>query len=107
LTSTFQPNATLSSVAQQWAESIARRKVAGLGATNPGGPFDKSGYRSNTIGENIAVDVLATDAVNGWVKQDPASFPWILRPTGTVEFGIGVARGDDGKVYWSIVLAVP
>ncbi len=110
LTSTFRTNAKLTAVAQQWADDIARRKVSSAnsrGATNPNGPFDKSGYRWSKVSENAAVDVLAEDAVKGWIEQDAGEDQWILRATSTVEYGVGVARGDDGKVYWSIVLATP
>lgn len=107
---TFQSNSTLASVAQQWAERNARLKVSAaqtLGATAVGGPIDRTNYRYRAIGESAGIDQTPEQAAKTWTSPSRHESQYTRINSGLAEYGLGVARGNDGKLYWSIVLCVP
>lgn len=109
-TSVFRSNATLNGVAQQWADEIVKRKLPAAnaaGALTPGGLFDKSGYEWADCSETAGVDFTGEEVVAAWQKQIPGAGEWLSRNAGTVEYGLGVSRGPDGKLNWSFIMAVP
>lgn len=107
---TFRSNNTLASVAQQWAERNARMKISAaqsLGATAVGGPIDRANYRFRKIGEGSGIDLTPEQAAKYWTSPSNREREYTRINSGLAEYGLGVARGDNGKVYWSIVFGVP
>lgn len=104
------PQAVLTAQAAQWAESVAANKPTDAsklsGATAANGLVDKSGYRYRDIAETAGADVNSEELITGWLKNDGVK-AWLLKSPADLEYGLGVSRGDDGKLYWSLIMAVP
>lgn len=78
-----------------------------LGATSEGGPFRSSGYAWNEASEGAAVDKSAKEAIDSWMSGQEITKFVLDGQLRAVEYGIGVARDDRGKLYWSFVVATP
>jgi uncharacterized protein YkwD len=101
-------DATLTDVAEKYAELMARKQQLGHGVdgTSSGDRLDKAGYRWGWCGENV--DKGSPDAgaaVQGWMDSTGHRGN-ILKPK-SKHIGVGVAYSSTGVPYYCQVFAQP
>ena len=83
-----------------------RMSHIGSDGSNAGQRISRQGYRWSTWGENVAAGYPnAREVMRAWMNS-PGHRRNILNSDFT-EIGVGVARADDGRRYWTMVLARP
>jgi len=105
----LKPNAILTRVARAHsANMLKQEKMAHvLDGKNPGQRTHAAGYNYKSVGENVAfseskgAEVPLADIHTGWMNSK-VHRDNILAPR-FEEVGLGVARGTDGKVYYTQV----
>jgi uncharacterized protein YkwD len=100
-------DSTLTAIAEQQAEAMAARETMSHTA---GGQFPsrlrEGNYRAAAAAENIAAGFRTLGEVMPVWEASPGHRANLLNERVT-EFGIGAARGEDGRIYWAIVLGQP
>ncbi|MCC6983550.1 MAG: CAP domain-containing protein [Bauldia sp.] len=100
-------DAALTRIAEHQAEAMAARETM---SHTVGGQFPsrirEGGYRAAAAAENIAAGFRTLGEVIPVWEASPGHRANLLN-TRVTEFGIGAARGEDGRIYWAIVLAQP
>lgn len=102
------PNAVLFKVARAHSANMARQEKMAheLDGKNPYTRLKEAGYRYRYAGENVAYgDVDLDDVIKGWMDSPPHRKN-ILTP-GFTEIGFGLARSEQGVVYYTQVFGTP
>jgi uncharacterized protein YkwD len=97
---------TLEDIAQGHACDMAGRNVmshVGSNGADLRTRLGSSGYRFRVANENIGDFVEPDRAVRSWMGSAAHRSNVLAR--GVVEFGIGIAQGQNGRTYWAIVSA--
>ena len=103
--SALSANRSLTNAAQSHSQDMAKRRRmshTGSNGSSMAQRAQQAGYRYSTIGENVGVgQKSATGIVGGWLKS-PGHCANLMKRNFN-EAGVGVARGRDGKLYWTMV----
>lgn len=103
----LRTNAALGRAAQAHSKDQAATNTMthrGSDGSNAGTRIDRTGYRWNTYGENVASAYRdARSVMSGWMNSSGHRAN-ILNGNVT-EIGIGLAHAADGTPYWTMVLA--
>ena len=98
-------NGSLNRAAQVHSSDMAaRRQISHTGSngSSVGQRTKQAGYQWRAIAENVAVGQNSTSAVvQAWLKS-PGHCVNIMNPNYT-EGGVGVVRGRDNRLYWTMV----
>jgi uncharacterized protein YkwD len=105
----LKPNATLFKVARAHSANMAKKKEMAhiLDGKSPARRVDDAGYDFGLIGENIAWSSMASlkEVVQGWMDSE-VHRENLLNKT-FVDTGLGIAKDDDGKYYFTQVFTRP
>ncbi|MGB6294922.1 MAG: CAP domain-containing protein [Rivularia sp. (in: cyanobacteria)] len=98
-------NTRLTNAAQYHSQDMAntrRMSHTGSNGSSMAQRVKQAGYRYRTIGENVGVgQTSASSIVRGWLNS-PGHCANLMKPNFN-EAGVGVARGRDGQLYWTMV----
>jgi uncharacterized protein YkwD len=105
----LQANATLSEAARAHSKNMATKRELNhvLDGKGPAERVKAAGYKFRSFGENIAsgADLSPRGALELWMNSAPHKEN-ILKEEYT-EIGIGIARDDNGEVYYTQVFGTP
>jgi uncharacterized protein YkwD len=105
----LKPNPMLFEAARAHSANMARKgeMTHELDGKNPAQRVQATGYEYSWVGENIAsgVNWSLDSVVQGWMNSKPHRDN-ILNDK-FEEIGLGVARGDNGQVYFTQVFGKP
>lgn len=101
----LETDGTLSSIAQSHACDIAaigHASVAGSDGSNVVDRARTAGYSSCGVTQLVSVDDSPEGIVGGWMNSVPHRTELLSQLN--EEIGVGVTRGSDGRMWWSVVM---
>lgn len=106
----LKPNVLLFKVAQAHSENMARqgKMEHNLDGKTPLGRLQAAGYKYSRAHENIGAgdpDVPLEDLMKAWM--DSKGHRENILSSACTEIGLGIAKGADGKVYYTQLFGKP
>lgn len=101
----LETDETLSLIAQSHACDIAatgRATVAGSNGSNVVDRARAASYSSCGVTQLVSVDGSPEGIVGGWMSSVPHRTELLSQLN--EEIGVGVTRGSDGRMWWSVVM---
>lgn len=103
----LRPNGLLVKAARRHTRNMARQQKMDhvLDGKDPGQRIRATGYRYRWYGENIGERFSPSQMVKGWMESKPHRANLLNKRA--QEVGIGIARDDRGRTYYTAVFAAP
>lgn len=101
----LETDETLSSIAQAHACDIAatgRASVAGSDGSNVVERARAAGYSTCGVTQLVSVEGSPEGIVRGWMSSTPHRAELLAQLN--EQIGVGVTRGSDGRLWWSVVM---